>query len=216
MSHVSQNLAALYGGAIGLTDPLLYHVGTTQGSVALIPGDGVVLCRALSSLTITLPPAGTCAGRAFLIAKIDGSPSTVTIATATPNDQINGQRSVQLTTPYAAQMVLSDGQNWWIVSGAASLANPMVEQSFTISDQLQITGSFLGLMTLAGGLTISLPTSGVDDGTQLTIVNIGTNVFTLATIGQGNLTMAVAPAANSTAVVVWSASLGVWLKLSQA
>jgi hypothetical protein len=115
MSHVSQNLAALYGGGIGLTDPLLYHVTITQDPMSLVPGDGVILCRCLQPLTISLPPARQCQGRAFIVMKIDQSANPVTVASQDAQDTINGARTVQILGWPESKTLLSDGLNWWVL-----------------------------------------------------------------------------------------------------
>lgn len=219
MSHVSQNLSALAFGPTGLTDPLLYHVIVTQQSMALVPGDGVILCRAVKQLSISLPQAATCAGRAFLVAKIDTSLNAVTIASRDMHDLVDGKRTFTLAGAFTAVLLLSDGQNWWTVGGGVpTLANPMSAQSIApgITDLDLTGGSFIGVTATVGGLTATLPTNNVYDGTQLTIANMTATTFTLSPVAQGNPVLAAAGTTNSTVQVVWSAILGKWLKLSQA
>jgi hypothetical protein len=115
MSHVSRNTAALQTGAIGLTDPLLYDLRVTQENDQLGPGDGVVLCRAVKPLTISLPPARTCEGRAFVVMKIDQSANAVTITPQNAKELVNQVRQVQVTVAFEAKEVVSDGTNWWVL-----------------------------------------------------------------------------------------------------
>jgi hypothetical protein len=115
MSHISANTAALESGGIGLTDPLLYDVRITQQSMNVVVGNGVILCRGLRAITISLPRANTVKGRAFIVMKIDTTANPVTITGQDIHDQVNGQRQVQLTTPFETKTVVSDGQSWWVL-----------------------------------------------------------------------------------------------------
>ncbi len=119
MSHVSSNLVALQGAQAGLTDPLLYHVTSTQESMGLVPGDGVVLCRAIKPLTISLPRANTCRGRAFHIIKVDSSDNPVTVTCQDLHELIfstafarNGVRRIPIAEPLGSKVFLSDGRSW--------------------------------------------------------------------------------------------------------
>lgn len=123
MSHVSANTAALNTGAIGLTDPLLYDVVYTRQSLALTTKNGVVLCFAVQPLTITLPPAASCVGRAFVIVKVDTTTNAVTMLSQNPRDLIystgftsHGVRQFPLTEPFGSRTFLSDGTHWVLSS----------------------------------------------------------------------------------------------------
>lgn len=62
--------------------------------------------------TITLPNATSCAGRQYIVKKIDSSANTVTIS-AQAGQTIDEQSSVVLNTQYQFIKVVSNGQNWF-------------------------------------------------------------------------------------------------------
>ena len=63
------------------------------------------------SRTITLPSAGICNGREFVIRKIDTSTNTVVI-TPQSGQTIDGQSSITLHLPNIVAKLRSDGSNW--------------------------------------------------------------------------------------------------------
>jgi len=74
----------------------------------------VVLVNASNGArTITLPNATTCAGRQYVIKKIDSSTNAVTIAPQS-GQTIDGQANISITAQYDYRKVVSDGANWYL------------------------------------------------------------------------------------------------------
>jgi hypothetical protein len=84
-------------------------VNTTLGvdhHVVLVDASG-------GARTITLPDAMTCAGRQYIIKKIDSSANAVTITPQT-GQTIDGQPSISITTQYDYRRFVSNGANWYL------------------------------------------------------------------------------------------------------
>jgi len=89
------------------------RVHTVTSNTTLGADHHVVLVNASDgSRTITLPDATTCAGRQYIIKKIDSSSNTVTVSPQS-GQTIDGQSSVNITAQYGIVRVVSDGSNWY-------------------------------------------------------------------------------------------------------
>jgi len=87
-------------------------VDVVSANITLGVNHHVVLVNASNEArTITLPNATTCAGRQYVIKKIDSSANAVTIAPQS-GQTIDGQASISITTQYDYRRVVSDGANW--------------------------------------------------------------------------------------------------------
>jgi hypothetical protein len=75
----------------------------------------IVLANATNNaITITLPNATSCAGRQYIIKKIDSSTNAVTI-TPQLGQTIDDQASISITTQYDLIRIVSNGTNWYII-----------------------------------------------------------------------------------------------------
>jgi hypothetical protein len=89
-------------------------VDTVSANTTLGVNHHIVLVNASGGArTITLPDATTCAGRQYVIKKIDSSTNAVTI-TPQSGQTIDGQPSISITTQYDYRRVVSDGANWYL------------------------------------------------------------------------------------------------------
>jgi len=90
------------------------RVDTVSANTTLGVNHHIVLVNASGGArTITLPDATTCAGRQYVIKKIDSSTNAVTIVPQA-GQTIDGQASVSITTQYDYRGVVSDGANWYL------------------------------------------------------------------------------------------------------
>ncbi len=69
--------------------------------------------------TMTLETAVACDGRRHTFIKTDSSATTMTLAT-TGGQTINGASTITATVQYSSFVVISDGTNWKVISGAVS------------------------------------------------------------------------------------------------
>jgi len=91
------------------------RVDTVSANTTLGIDHHIVLVNASGGAkTITLPNATTCAGRQYIIKKIDSSTNAVTITPQT-GQTIDGQASISITTQYAYRKVVSNGINWFLI-----------------------------------------------------------------------------------------------------
>jgi len=75
----------------------------------------VVLADAQNgAITITLPNASTCAGRQYIIKKIDSTLNAVTVIPLS-GQTIDGQSSISITIQNDLKRIISDGTNWYII-----------------------------------------------------------------------------------------------------
>jgi len=99
-------------GSLSLKTRVVNTSGTIDKS------DHILLANsANSAFTLQLPLASICIGRVYIIKKIDASGNIVTIGCQGSSNSIDGQSSVNLTTPNAYLQVVSDGAtNWYIIN----------------------------------------------------------------------------------------------------
>ncbi len=91
------------------------RVDTVSANTTLGIDHHVVLVNASGGArTITLPNATTCAGRQYIIKKVDSSTNAVTITPQT-GQTIDGQASISITTQYDYKKVVSNGTNWFLI-----------------------------------------------------------------------------------------------------
>jgi len=89
-------------------------VDTVSANTTLGIDHHIVLVNASGGArTITLPNATTCAGRQYIIKKVDSSTNAVTITPQT-GQTIDGQASISITTQYDYRGVVSNGANWYL------------------------------------------------------------------------------------------------------
>jgi hypothetical protein len=89
-------------------------VSTVSANTTLGVDHHIVLVNASGGArTITLPDATTCAGRQYVIKKIDSSTDAVTIVPQS-GQTIDGQASISINTQYDYRRVVSDGTNWYL------------------------------------------------------------------------------------------------------
>lgn len=75
----------------------------------------IVLADASSNaIKITLPSASICAGRQYIIKKIDSSANAVTIIPQS-GQTIDGQTSISITAQNDLRRIVSNGANWYII-----------------------------------------------------------------------------------------------------
>jgi len=90
------------------------RVDTVSADTTLGVNHHIVLVAASDGTkTITLPDAKPCAGRQYVIKKIDSSANAVTIVPQA-GQTIDGQASISIVTQYDYRRVVSDGTNWYL------------------------------------------------------------------------------------------------------
>lgn len=88
---------------------------TVTSSTALSTGNSAVFVDASNgAITITLPSAGTNAGKHFIIKKIDSSTNPVNID-GNGTETIDNYSSISITTQYESYKLMSDGGEWYII-----------------------------------------------------------------------------------------------------
>jgi hypothetical protein len=96
--------------------PIATAIATVGGSVTLLSTASVVLADNSGPIDVTLPPASTCAGRQVTVKKISLAAGAVTVnGNATESDLIDGETFQTLTNQYDFFVMVSDGDNWYIV-----------------------------------------------------------------------------------------------------
>ena len=92
----------------------LSNVSKTSSYTATA-SDHSLFCDATSgNLTITLPSATGCAGRVYVIKKIDSGANLVTIG-CSGSETIDGASNYQLSSQYESITMQSNGSNWYII-----------------------------------------------------------------------------------------------------
>jgi hypothetical protein len=78
--------------------------------------DYTILCNNTSgAITINLPAASGCTGRAYVIKKISGVSNNVVID-GNASETIDGATTRTLTLQYESVLIQSDGSNWFVLS----------------------------------------------------------------------------------------------------
>jgi hypothetical protein len=89
-------------------------VATKTTTYAITALDSVVRADATAgAFTMTLPTAVGCAGRQYLLKKIDSSANAVTVST-TSSQTIDGAATYSLASQYSHVLLVSDGSNWMV------------------------------------------------------------------------------------------------------
>jgi hypothetical protein len=92
-----------------------YSVVTKTTSYTATASDYTIICNNSGGITITLPAASGATGRVYVIKKVSGLLSNVTI---NPNgsETIDGFSTRVLTLQFETAMIQCDGINWYILS----------------------------------------------------------------------------------------------------
>jgi hypothetical protein len=90
-----------------------WAVTETSSSMALDETHNVVLCNNGSTITISLPPAGSCPGRVYTIKRISVAPI---IIDPYESETIDAMTTYTLTQNLMRITIISNGINWYIIS----------------------------------------------------------------------------------------------------
>jgi hypothetical protein len=92
-----------------------HSIITKTTSYTATANDHTIICNNTGGITITLPPASGATGRVYVIKKISGVLSNVTID-GNASETIDSFTTRVLTLQYEAVMIQCDGTNWYIIS----------------------------------------------------------------------------------------------------
>jgi len=92
-----------------------HSIVTKTTSYTATASDYTIICNNSGAITISLPAASTATGRVYVIKKISGLLSNVTI---NPNgsETIDGFSTRVLALQFETAMIQCDGTNWYILS----------------------------------------------------------------------------------------------------
>lgn len=87
------------------------------GNYTLTAGDFAINANpsAGTDTTMTLPAASTCAGRIYLISKVNASITDTVTIDGNGAETINGATTIVLTTQFSSRTIISDGTNWFVI-----------------------------------------------------------------------------------------------------
>ena len=102
-------------GEVDVNGGLSLKPATITANATLDESDNIVLCNNTTDITVTLPAASGIAGRTYYIKKINSSTNTVTID-GNGSETIDGATTVLLYVQYDAIRIISDGNNWYVIS----------------------------------------------------------------------------------------------------
>lgn len=112
------------GSALHVNASFATAISGTTSDYTLTGGDHTILVDCSSgNVTLTLPTAVGCAGRMYIIKRIDGSANAANI-NSDGSEEIEGSSSPTSVFPMSSIVIQSDNSGWWKVAGYVSPPPP--------------------------------------------------------------------------------------------
>lgn len=122
-THRTAGLWQYLGAAwVQVPTSLTGSLTTKTGAYTLLTTDDTIIADATSAgFTLTLPTAASAsAGKIYKIVKVDSTNNQVTID-GNGSETIDGSTTVYLDSQYQSVQIVSDGSNWFAVSGSTKI-----------------------------------------------------------------------------------------------
>ena len=100
--------------------------------------------------TVTLASADAVQGNTIRVADLTGEANTYNISVETEGSEtIDGAGSYTITSPYASIVLMSDGNNWSIISGQGAGSRGPAQEDFSGAETGQVSASSQGILIVS-------------------------------------------------------------------